>query len=161
MTETVLLYAAMASSAVSAFGQYRQGQAQQVQAEIQARNEAIQGRLDAVNYRRQGTEILNNTIRAMAASTARTAAGGLNPFASGESADLINTMSLRTGVEDSNLARDNAQLALDARRRNSQSYLAAGKAAVQAGTAAAIGTIGSTFGQVGMSGGFTGNARTK
>lgn len=132
---------------ISAIAQIRAAQAQQVQYEIQARNAEIQGRVDAANYRMEGANILNNMERAMAASTARTAAGGLNPYASGESADLINTYSMKVGIGDSNLAKDNAMLALDAGARNAASNRAAGRAAVAYGTAAAIGNFASSVGQ--------------
>ena len=126
-------------SVVSGVAQVRSSQAEQVQYEMKARNEEIKGRIDAVNYKMQGAEILKNMERAMAASTARTAAGGLNPYASGESADLINTYSLNVGIGDSGLARTNAMLALDASKRNASQFRTAGKYAVQYGTLAAIG----------------------
>ena len=124
---------------VSGIAQMRAAQAEQVQYEMKARNEEIRGRIDAVNYRMQGAEVLRNMEKAMASSTARTAAGGLNPYASGESADLINTYSLNVGVGDSGLARTNAMLALDASKRNASQFRTAGKYAVQYGTLAAIG----------------------
>ncbi len=105
---------------ISGIAQIRAAQAQQVQYEMQARNAQIQGRVDAANYKMQGAQVLRNMEKAMAASTARTAAGGLNPYASGESADLINTYSMNVGIGDSGLARTNAQLALDAGNRNAR-----------------------------------------
>lgn len=124
---------------ISGIAQIRAAQAQQVQYEMQARNAEIQGRVDAANYKMQGAQVLRNMEKAMAASTARTAAGGLNPYASGESADLINTYSMNVGIGDSGLARTNAQLALDAGNRNAQQFRTAGRYAVQYGTLAAIG----------------------
>ena len=140
-------------SVVSGVAQVRSSQAEQVQYEMKARNEEIKGRIDAVNYKMQGAEILKNMERAMAASTARTAAGGLNPYASGESADLINTYSMKTGIGDSGMARTNAMLALDASKRNASQFRAAGKYAVQYGTIAAIGTTAVGLGLSGLSGG--------
>ena len=130
---------AIIGTIVSGIAQVRSAQAEEVQYEMKARNEEIKGRIDAINYKMQGTEILKNMEKAMAASTARTAAGGLNPYASGESADLINTYSLNVGIGDSGLARTNAMLALDASKRNASQFRTAGKYAVQYGTLAAIG----------------------
>ena len=130
---------------VSGIAQIRSAQADQVQYEMKARNEEIKGRVDAVNYKMQGTEILRNMEKAMAASTARSAAGGLNPFASGESADLINTYSLNVGIGDSGLARTNAMLALDASKRNASQFRSAGKYAVQYGTLAAVADFGTSL----------------
>ena len=97
----------------------------------------------------------------MAASTARSAAGGLNPFASGESADLINTYSLNVGIGDSGLARTNAMLALDASKRNASQFRSAGKYAVQYGTIAALATTAVGLGVSGLAGGApTGGALT-
>ena len=128
-------------SIVSGLAQVRSAQAEGVQYEMKARNEEIKGRIDAVNYKMKGTEILRNMEKAMAASTARTAAGGLNPYASGESADLINTYSLNVGIGDSGLARTNAMLALEASKRNASQFRTAGKYAVQYGTLAAVGNM--------------------
>ena len=138
---------------VSGIAQIRSAQADQVQYEMKARNEEIKGRIDAVNYKMQGTEILRNMEKAMAASTARTAAGGLNPYASGESADLINTYSLNVGIGDSGLARTNAMLALDASKRNASQFRTAGKYAVQYGTLAAAGNMFTGVGNAMGSGG--------
>tara|TARA_R110000824_G_scaffold86014_2_gene213189 strand:- start:412 stop:882 length:471 start_codon:yes stop_codon:yes gene_type:complete len=132
---------------VSGIAQMRAAQAEQVQYEMKARNEEIRGRIDAVNYRMQGAEVLRNMEKAMASSTARTAAGGLNPYASGESADLINTYSLNVGVGDSGLARTNAMLALDASKRNASQFRTAGKYAVQYGTLAAVANTATGVGQ--------------
>ena len=134
-------------SVVSGIAQVRSSQAEQVQYEMKARNEEIKGRIDAVNYKMQGAEVLRNMERAMAASTARTAAGNLNPYASGESADLINTYSLNVGIGDSGLARTNAMLALDASKRNASQFRTAGKYAVQYGTLAAVGNTMAGVGQ--------------
>ena len=130
---------------VSGIAQIRSSQAEGVQYEMKARNEEIKGRIDAVNYKMQGAEILRNMERTMAASTARSAAGGLNPFASGESADLINTYSLNVGIGDSGLARTNAMLALDASKRNASQFRSAGKYAVQYGTLAAVADFGTSL----------------
>ena len=130
---------------VSGIAQIRSAQADQVQYEMKARNEEIKGRIDAVNYKMQGSEILRNMEKAMAASTARTAAGSLNPYASGESADLINTYSLNVGIGDSGLARTNAMLALDASKRNASQFRTAGKYAVQYGTLAAVADFGTSL----------------
>jgi len=140
-------------SIVSGLAQVRSAQAEGVQYEMKARNEEIKGRIDAVNYKMKGTEILRNMEKAMAASTARTAAGGLNPYASGESADLINTYSLNVGIGDSGLARTNAMLALDASKRNASQFRTAGKYAVQYGTLAAVGNTSTGVGNAMASGG--------
>ena len=140
-------------SVVSGVAQVRSSQAEQVQYEMKARNEEIKGRIDAVNYKMQGAEILKNMERAMAASTARTAAGGLNPYASGESADLINTYSMKTGIGDSGMARTNAMLALDASKRNASQFRTAGKYAVQYGTIAGVASTATGLSSLGQIGG--------
>jgi len=141
------------SSAISAVAKVRSSQAEQVQYEMKARNEEIKGRTDAVNYKNQGTAALRNMERAMAASTARSAAGGLNPFASGESADLINTYSLNIGVGDFGMARTNAMLALDASKRNANQFRTAGKYAVQYGMMSAAADTFTGFSQALKTGG--------
>jgi hypothetical protein len=91
--------------------------------------------------------------KAMAASTARSAAGGLNPYASGESADLINTYSMNIGVGDFGMARTNAMLALDAGKRNASQFRTAGKYAVQYGMMAAAADTFAGIGNIMASGG--------
>ena len=52
-------------SIVSGLAQVRSAQAEGVQYEMKARNEEIKGRIDAVNYKMKGTEILRNMEKAM------------------------------------------------------------------------------------------------
>ena len=80
----------MIGSALSGLAQIRQAQAQQVQYEIKARNEVIQARTDAVNYKKEGNERMQELLVAMSSSVARSAAGGLDPYAAMETKDLIN-----------------------------------------------------------------------
>lgn len=139
-------------AAISGMAQIRAAQAQQVEYEVKARNAVIQGRVDAANYKMQGAEVLENMNRAIAASTARGAAGNLDPYASGETVDLVNTYSLRVGAGEFNVSRANAGFAMDNAYRQAEEYRMAGKTAVQYATASAVGNMFTTAGQAKSSG---------
>ena len=63
----------LVGAAISGLAQIRQAQAQQVQYEIKARNEMINARTDALNFKKEGIEKLVELKRAMASTVARAA----------------------------------------------------------------------------------------
>lgn len=137
---------------VSGLAQIRQAQAQEVQYKIQARNELIKGRQDAVNYKREGTARMAEVTRAMASTIAAGAAGGTNPFMSGETKSLINLASASRGYTEVLGLDRNAEYAVLQSEANAASARAAGKAAVQYGTLAAVGNAFTAAGTASMVG---------
>ena len=77
----------LVGAALSGLAQVRAAQAQQVQYEMKARNEVIQARTDAVNYKKEGNERMQELLVAMSSSVARSAAGGLDPYGAMETKD--------------------------------------------------------------------------
>ena len=73
-------YVAIASTLVSAYGQYSAGKYQKSMYQKQADWAEIQGESEALAYERAGNEALNKTLRTMATINARASAGNLNPF---------------------------------------------------------------------------------
>ena len=70
----------IAGSVLSGLAQIRHAQAQAVQYEIKARNEVIQARTDAGNYKVEGNERMKELLVAMSRSVANAAADGLDPY---------------------------------------------------------------------------------
>lgn len=88
-----------------------QGKAQENLANAQARQSELQGRVQAIQYEQEANNSLNQLERVLAANTARSAAGTMNPLASGSSQDLIAGLNMREGVNEFTIARDNATIA--------------------------------------------------
>ena len=131
----------IAGAVVSGIAQMRQAQAQQVQYEMQARNEIIQSRTDAVNYKEEGNERMRELLSAMSSSVANAAAGGLDPYGAMETKDLINLNSMKVAGMDINKLNLNAEMAILRGEANAEQARLAGKAAVRYGTMAAIGNV--------------------
>ena len=102
----------IAGSVLSGFAQIRQAQAQQVQYEMKARNEVIQARTDAVNYKVEGNERMRELLTAMSSSVANAAAGGLDPYGAMETKDLINLNSMKVAGMDIRKLNLNSEMAI-------------------------------------------------
>ena len=128
--------------------QIRQAQAQQVQYEIKARNEMINARTDALNFKKEGIEKLVELNRAMASTVARAAAGNLDPYAASETKDLININSMRLASVDLRTLELNQEMAILRGNSNAQSARLAGDAAVRYATASAMANVATNTGDV-------------
>ena len=142
----------MIGSALSGLAQIRQAQAQQVQYEIKARNEVIQARTDAVNYKKEGNERMQELLVAMSSSVARSAAGGLDPYGAMETKDLINLNSMKMAGMDIRSLNVNSESAILRGESNAQSARLAGDAAVRYAKVAAVANVATTAGDVMASG---------
>ena len=128
--------------------QIRQAQAQQVQYEIKARNEMINARTDALNFKKEGIEKLVELNRAMASTVARAASGNLDPYAASETKDLININSMRLASVDLRTLELNQEMAILRGNSNAQSARLAGDAAVRYATASAMANVATNTGDV-------------
>lgn len=138
----------IAGSVLSGLAQIRQGQAQQVQYEMKARNEVIQARTDAVNYKVEGNERMRELLVAMSSSVANAAAGGLDPYGAMETKDLINLNSMKVAGMDIRKLNLNAEMAILRGESNAQQARLAGKAAVQYATVGAVANVATNVGDV-------------
>ena len=141
---------AIASAAVSAFGQYKAGQAAQAQYKSQAAWNAIQAENDAIQYEQQGVNALRRTLRTVSAINARAAAGNINPW-SGSTGNLQDQV-LHEGYTDFNISKSNAMTRRMTGQFQSNIYNAAGKSAYQQGVFGALSTVGTAavkYGQIG------------
>ena len=135
-------------SVLSGVAQIRQAQAQQVQYEIKARNEVIQARTDAVNYKKEGNERMRELLVAMSSSVANAAAGGLDPYGAMETKDLINLNSMKMAGMDIRSLNLNAESAILRAEANAQQARLAGDAAVRYATVGAAANIATNVGDV-------------
>tara|TARA_R100001510_G_C7607100_1_gene171824 strand:- start:496 stop:957 length:462 start_codon:yes stop_codon:yes gene_type:complete len=135
-------------SVLSGVAQIRQAQAQQVQYEIKARNEAIQARTDAVNYKKEGNERMRELLVAMSSSVANAAAGGLDPYGAMETKDLININSMKMAGMDIRNLNLNAESAILRGEANAQQARLAGDAAVRYAKVGALANVATNVGDV-------------
>ena len=152
MGTEVMLVAAAVSTAVSAYGQYQAGKSQEAYYKAQANQIQLQGRIEAAKAKQQGTKALLEANEAMALTTARAAAGGINPFASDSSPLNITFKSLSAGVTDFITAKYNAFNIKSMSELQAENYRQAGRDAARGGTMSALMTIGTgamTMGKIG------------
>lgn len=143
---TLVLAATAVAGAVSAAGQYQQGQYQkavgrnnQIMAEYAAQDAVRRGDEQAMAARRQGDQIKGAQRAQMAASGLDLGAG-----TAGELQDQVDFFS----QSDQNTARFNAKRDAWALREQGKGYRAAGDNAAQQGTLGAFSTLLATGGQV-------------
>ena len=133
---------ALIASIVSASATYEKSKADSRRLKGQAHQANLKGRIDNLNYKRQGIQILKETNKIIAANVAKAAAGNLDPFKSGESPDMISGYSLRMGINDFTIARDNATIAKRMGEYESESLMSAARSTEKIGTMTAIAQVG-------------------
>lgn len=109
-----------------------------------------QATIQANNSKQKAINVLKNMNNVMASNIAKGGAGNMDPFASGDSTDIVNTASLRDGVTDFTIARDNATIALKMGKYQADNYRYAGKAAVSNAKTMAVINVASAVGTAGM-----------
>lgn len=131
----------VAATALKAYGQYEQGKMQAMSFRLQATQAELQGRQNALNYSRQGLQVLRRQEQLAATVRARASAGGVNPFTG--SALTIQQVDMMKAQEEAEIARENAQAAIYGGLAQSQSLQAAAGAARFAGNIGALTTLAS------------------
>jgi len=130
----------LASSALSAYGQIRAGQAQREMYDEQAAQARMRGRSEAIAYKQQGADVLRNLNENLSAIIARSAAGGVDPTSG--SAAVMQQYAMAEGIREKNIAADNALLAEGQAATQAHQYRMAGRAAQQASFFQAASTLG-------------------
>jgi len=130
----------LASSAISAIGQMRAGQAQREMYEQQAAQAKLRGRAEAIAYKQKGADALRNLNETLSAIIARTAAGFGDPTSG--SAATLQRFAMGEGVREFNIAADNAAMALGQASEQAGIYKQAGQAAQLNSYVQAAGTFG-------------------
>jgi hypothetical protein len=97
---------------VSAGVKYAKTKSDAKKLKSQAYQAEIKGRVDRANYKQQGINTLKEMSQVMSANVARAFSGNLDPFKSGETPDIIQNYSLRAGINDFSISRDNASIVM-------------------------------------------------
>lgn len=133
----------MAFAAVSAVGQLSAGAAQQEQYNAQAAQAQLKGRSEAIAYKQQGADVLKKLNENMATIVARAAAGGV--LANTGSAAALQGYSMKEGVREFNISKDNAVLAEGMASHQAAIYRQAGRTAMTNAIVGAVGAIGTGY----------------
>jgi len=123
------------SAATSLYGARQQAKAYSEQA-AQAQ---IQGRSQAIEYRRQGANVLRNLNETLAATIASAAAGGIDPTSG--SALALQNYARGEAFREYGTALDNATLAKEGAAAQARIYQRAGRTALITGVGQAAGQL--------------------
>ena len=159
MSAEIILLAAV--TALTAKAELDAGKAEQYRLNAEARQTELQGRTEALEYKRQGVTALENLEKVLAANSARAAAGNMDPLATGSSTDLIAKLNMREGVNDFTILRSNADIAEKMSKYQAGMLRTAGSNVMKAARTQAFITLGMGTVQAGEiygTPGFTGNA---
>ena len=139
-------------SVAVAYSQIKQGEDAKKAYYGQAKYRELEGRVEAVKAKEQGTKALEATRRALASVNATAFAGGLEPTIGTPNNIAINDV-IKPGTSDFFTARTNASLALSSAKAQAEDLRFAGRQAKKAGYISALGTLGSAFGNMASMGG--------
>ena len=160
MSGAELAVLSVVTGVMGAQAQVRAAQAQANQLRAEAKQTELQGRVQALNAKREGVSALKNLERVLAANTARQAASNMDPFASGNTPDLIANLTMREGVTQFSMAKSNAEYAKEMSKYQAGMQRTAASNAVSLARQQAFITVGESIFQAGQiydSPGFTGN----
>ena len=163
MSGAELAVLSVVTGVMGAQAQVRAAQAQANQLRAEAKQTELQGRVQALNAKRDGVSALKNLERVLAANTARQAASNMDPFASGNTPDLIANLNMREGVTQFSMAKSNAEYAKEMSKYQAGMQRTAASNAVSLARQQAFITVGSSIfqaGQIYPELGFTGNQRS-
>ena len=138
----VTLAVALASG--SALMQYQAGREAKKGYESQAKFKALEGRVEGVKAKEQGTEALRNARKLLANITATARSGGLEPNI-GTPVDFGIFNIINPAFRDFQTAKDNQLFIKMQTNAQVEDLLRAGREAKAQGVANALGTLGSGF----------------
>jgi len=146
-------YVAIASAVVSGVASYRSNQAKSDQLKAEAKQAEIQGRADAVEYKRQSVEVMRRMNAVISANVARAGARGLAPYSSGGVTELINNYNRRYALKDVIALRQNAKMAKGMAQYQAGQYRASANTVMKIAPLQFLSTVGQGFTQAEMIGG--------
>ena len=142
MGAQALAIGALIIGGAGALATYREGQAGQMVQEAKARQEELQGSIEAANYKEQANQSLKNLERVLAANLARGFAGNMDPLSSGSTQSTIQRYNMREGVNQFTVSRDNATMAKKMAAYQAAQYRTAGKNIMQSAKTSAFIQLG-------------------
>jgi len=138
--EAAFTVVSIGSKLAQASAQRDVGAAQQASYERQAEQAELRGRSEAIAYKQKGSEALKRLNETLAAIVARAGAGGVDPTSG--SAATVQQFAMGEGIEEFNIAADNAALALGEGYTQGGIYRSAGSTAKKTADVAALGSVG-------------------
>lgn len=138
--EAAFTVVSIGSKLAQAGAQRDVGAAQQASYERQAEQAELRGRSEAIAYKQKGSEALKRLNETLAAIIARAGAGGVDPTSG--SAVTVQQFAMGEGIEEFNIAADNAALALGEGYTQGGIYRSAGSTAKKTADVAALGSVG-------------------
>ncbi|RPG52547.1 MAG: hypothetical protein CBC44_003970 [Flavobacteriales bacterium TMED84] len=131
----------LVASLVGAGATYAKAKADARNLKSQAYQAEIKGRVDRANYKQQGIETLKEMNKVMSANVARAFSGNLDPFRSGETPDIIQSYSLRAGINDYTISRDNATIVMKQAQYQAESLRASARDTMRFATLQLVGSV--------------------
>ena len=128
------------SKLMGAQASYDVGKAEQRGYQLQAEQALLRGRSEAIAYKQKGADALGRLNETLAAIIARAGAGGVDPTSG--SAATIQQFAMGEGVDEFNIAADNAALAIGEASQQAYIYQSAGKTALKRGKVNAFAKVG-------------------
>ena len=159
-----------AGSLLSAKATMDAGKAQRYMYDAQARQAEIKARQDAVQYKEQGVSVLRERNKQIASAMAKGGASGFNFTEAGNPIDVLNKQTRYNATKDFMIARDNAAMAVAMGTFQANNLRTAGRNAQQTAKLQAFGQVlqgagesASIYGTGGFTGksGFTSDRRLK
>ena len=138
----------IATTAISAYGKYQAGRAEQRMYDAKASEAIMKGRSEAIAYKQQGADVLTNLNENLAAIIARSSAGGVD--ATSGSAATIAKFGQAEAAREYHTAADNAVMATNQAQVQAGQYTMAGREAKKQGTIQALSTVASGAFQYGQ-----------
>jgi hypothetical protein len=131
---------AVATTLMSAYGSYQQGQAAKQQYGLQAKMATLEGERKQIQYQQRGNDTLRRRNATNAAIAARAAAGGINPFSG--SPDVVRAATDTAAGREYSMLLADADAAFRAGRLQAKIYESAGEQAARKGTFDALAKLG-------------------
>ena len=126
-----MIWVAVAAVALQAYSSMKQGEQEEKLYKQQAEQARFQARVQATQYEQQANRMLRASLETQAAARARAAAGGLDPFSG--SAQFVQDLSAKEGIEDFKTLSDSAALSRESGQKQGSIYEDAGRYARRRG----------------------------
>lgn len=137
----VLPYVAAAATGASVITGLQASKAEAKGYMSQAAFAKVQAKSEALKYKQQGVNVLENILATQATINARAAAGGIDPMSG--SARSLYLFAQRRGVGEYYLTREGQTIAIGTGDAQAAQYVSTAKATMAAGRAQAFGKIAS------------------
>ena len=117
----------------------------------QATMARMQGAQEALKYKQQGVQVLDNILRTQSAITARAGAGGIDPFSG--SAKALNQFALARGAEELYTTREGQVIARKGGEMQAGQLMSAARSATMQGLVGAATAFGGAYSTQSLIGG--------